>query len=420
MKEKIRSFFFILGVLFPIVCQAMVAPGPNSLVFKSSSVLNSLPSKDVQSVYQDRDGYIWISTRNGLFQYDGYSITTYKSNLYCPDLLTNNNIYCVAEDAQHRLWIGTYSGLNVLDKQTGQIRKIDDPEINGIGISQILVTSDNRILFATEGGLLEYLEDSNRFLAFNQDNTDGVFPKTTVKSLFEDDRGDIWIGTWSQGLFRYEKRTGKYRKYPQMNSGNSAHVVFQDSHKNIWVGTWGAGLHLLHDAYNPEKTTWTTFTHDENRSGTISDNLIYAISEDLNTNSLWVGTRSGLSILPMRNVETSRFYFENCYSGESENSITSSEVASLLRDRQGIMWIGMIVAVSIWRILVKQSSTLIVYLKQNGYSKVILSVVFCWMMKGNFGWESALMALVWKIAGPGNLLIMVKCPTSAHIEGFLQ
>lgn len=92
--------------------------------------------------------------RNGLFQYDGYSITTYKSNLYCPDLLTNNNIYCVAEDAQHRLWIGTYSGLNVLDKQTGQIRKIDDPEINGIGISQILVTSDNRILFVTEGDCL--------------------------------------------------------------------------------------------------------------------------------------------------------------------------------------------------------------------------------------------------------------------------
>ena len=342
MKEKIRSFFFILGVLFPIVCQAMVATGPNSLVFKSSSVLNSLPSKDVQSVYQDRDGYIWISTRNGLFQYDGYSITTYKSNLYCPDLLTNNNIYCVAEDAQHRLWIGTYSGLNVLDKQTGQIRKIDDPEINGIGISQILVTSDNRILFATEGGLLEYLEDSKRFLAFNQDNTDGVFPKTTVKSLFEDDRGDIWIGTWSQGLFRYEKRTGKYRKYPQMNSGNSAHVVFQDSHKNIWVGTWGAGLHLLHDAYNPEKTTWTTFTHDENRSGTISDNLIYAISEDLNTNSLWVGTRSGLSILSLRDMEMLHWSFENCYSGESENSITSSEVASLLRDRQGIMWVGMI------------------------------------------------------------------------------
>ena len=69
---------FCFGIFFPLVCQAIATPKPNTLVFKSSSILNSLPSKDVQSVYQDRDGYIWISTRNGLFQYDGYSLTTYK------------------------------------------------------------------------------------------------------------------------------------------------------------------------------------------------------------------------------------------------------------------------------------------------------------------------------------------------------
>ena len=79
MKEKIWSFVFCFGIFFPLVCQAIATPKPNTLVFKSSSILNSLPSKDVQSVYQDRDGYIWISTRNGLFQYDGYSLTTYKS-----------------------------------------------------------------------------------------------------------------------------------------------------------------------------------------------------------------------------------------------------------------------------------------------------------------------------------------------------
>ena len=90
MKEKIWSFVFCFGIFFPLVCQAIATPKPNTLVFKSSSILNSLPSKDVQSVYQDRDGYIWISTRNGLFQYDGYSLTTYKSNLFRTDLLTNN------------------------------------------------------------------------------------------------------------------------------------------------------------------------------------------------------------------------------------------------------------------------------------------------------------------------------------------
>ena len=342
MKDKIWSFIFCFGIFFPLMCQAVIMPQYNSLAFRSSSILNTLSSKDVQSVYQDRDGYIWISTRNGLFQYDGYSITTYKSNLYCPDLLSSNNIFCVAEDSCHRLWIGTYSGLNVLDKRTGEVRKIENAELSSTGISQILVTSDQRILFATEAGLFEYQENDDTFLLYDASNTGGVFPRNTVKSLFEDDRGDIWIGTWNSGLYRHEKKTGKYWKYPRMNSGNSAHVVFQDSYKNIWVGTWGAGLHLLHNAYDPERTTWTTFTHNEKQPYTISDNLIYAISEDVNTHSLWVGTRSGLSILPLQNGPISFSGFENCYSGESENTITSSEVASLLRDRQGIMWVGMI------------------------------------------------------------------------------
>lgn len=342
MKYRIWSFIFCFGIFFPLMCQAVIMPQHNSLAFRSSSILNTLSSKDVQSVYQDRDGYIWISTRNGLFQYDGYSITTYKSNLYCPDLLSSNNIFCVAEDSCHRLWIGTYSGLNVLDKRTGEVRKIENAELSSTGISQILVTSDQRILFATEAGLFEYQENDDTFLVYDASNTGGVFPRNTVKSLFEDDRGDIWIGTWNSGLYRYEKKTGKYWKYPRMNFGNSAHVVFQDSYKNIWVGTWGAGLHLLHNAYDPERTTWTTFTHNEKQPYTISDNLIYAISEDVNTHSLWVGTRSGLSILPLQNGPISFSGFENCYSGESENTITSSEVASLLRDRQGIMWVGMI------------------------------------------------------------------------------
>lgn len=342
MKKKVWSFFLCFGVLLPVVCQAMMTPGHDSFVFKSSSILNNLPSKDVQSVYQDRDGYIWISTRNGLFQYDGYSLITYKSNIFHPDLLSSNNIFCVAEDTQHRLWIGTYNGLNVLDKRTGEIRKIGSDKIGTRGVSQILVTSDARILFATEQGLYEYKDSDDSFLLLDEDATGGVLTRTSVKTLCEDDRGDIWIGTWNYGLYRYERKTGKYLQYPKMNAGNSAHVVFQDSRKNIWVGTWGAGLNLLHDAYEPEKTTWIAFVHDEKKPGTISENLIYAISEDMNTHSLWVGTRSGLSMLSLKEPANSHSVFENCYSGESENSITSSEVASLLCDRQGLMWVGMI------------------------------------------------------------------------------
>ena len=79
-----------------------------------------------------------------------------------------------------RLWIGTYSGLNVLDKRTGEVRKIENAELSSTGISQILVTSDQRILFATEIGLYEYKEIDNSFLAYDTSNTGGGFPRATI------------------------------------------------------------------------------------------------------------------------------------------------------------------------------------------------------------------------------------------------
>lgn len=342
MKTKIQSFIFGLLWLFSFsLCLAHETPA-YSLAFKSLSILDALPSKDVQSVYQDRDGYIWISTRNGLFQFDGYSLTTYKSNLFGPDLLTNNNVFCVAEDTKHRLWIGTYSGLNVLDKKTGVIRKINNPQMNGNGVPQILITSEGRVLFATDWGMYEYQEDEDDFICHGGENTGNVLPMTTIKSLFEDDRGDIWIGTWNSGLYRYESKTGNYFRYPRLNEQDSAHCIFQDSRKNIWIGTWRGGLVWLKDAYQPDRTTWVTFRHDEKKRSGISDDIIYALCEDTNTHSLWIGTRKGLSVLPLTDNYTGTETFCNYYPSESDNSIASDEVASLVRDRQGLMWIGMI------------------------------------------------------------------------------
>lgn len=307
-----------------------------------ASVLNGLSNKDVQSVYQDRDGYIWISTRNGLFQYDGYSIVSYKSNYAHPDLLTSNNILCVAEDTNHRLWIGTYGGLNVLDKQTGIIRKINHPEMNGNSIPKILVTRKGRIFFATDWGLYEYQEETDDFLVYDWERTGKVLPKTTIKALCEDDRGDIWIGTWDWGLFRYETSTGKFVRYPRLNARNSAHVIFQDSRKNMWIGSWHGGLTLLQNAWQMDKLTWVTYRNDGADASSISDNIIYALSEDVNSGALWIGTRKGLSVLPPSDRYTGKESFENYYPDDSESAIASDEVTSVVCDRQGLMWLGMI------------------------------------------------------------------------------
>ena len=75
MKERFGELF-VCFILFPLICQATITPASGLLRFTSPSVLDNLSSKDVQSLYQDSDGYIWISTRNGLFQYDGYSMAS--------------------------------------------------------------------------------------------------------------------------------------------------------------------------------------------------------------------------------------------------------------------------------------------------------------------------------------------------------
>ena len=63
-----------------------------NLKFKQLSAPYFLPTNEVQKVYQDKDGFIWFATRNGLCQYNGYETTLYKSNLYSPDLLTTNSL----------------------------------------------------------------------------------------------------------------------------------------------------------------------------------------------------------------------------------------------------------------------------------------------------------------------------------------
>lgn len=85
--------------------------------FKKLPAFNNLLTDEIRKVYQDKDGFIWLASYYGFYQYDGYETTLYKSNLYAPGLLTNNNILCLVDDYKHNLWIGTQEGLNILNKK---------------------------------------------------------------------------------------------------------------------------------------------------------------------------------------------------------------------------------------------------------------------------------------------------------------
>ena len=330
--------FFISFMLFNFTLLSATEEVIYNLKFKQLSAPHSLPTNEVQKVYQDRDGVIWFATRNGLCQYNGYETTLYKSNLYSPDLLTTNSITCLVDDNNNNLWIGTSEGLNVMDKRTGEIKKYKAPSISNNVVSALCVTRDNTLWVGTDNGLCRYVPEKDTFVVCGDEFGDGRLRYVTIKSLLEDSDGDLWIGTWAQGLFRYSPSTDKVVVYPKINEQYSSHVIYEDSNKDIWVGSWGYGLFKLRNPKDMENVSYQSFLHENGDDSSLSDNIVYDIAEDINTHTLWVGTRSGLSIL--RLDESSSFI--NYKSGKSDYRIPSDEVNSIMRDSQKNMWIGAI------------------------------------------------------------------------------
>jgi len=340
MKKTHQLFLYLL--LFGLV--GLVRTGSakklsiDQLKFSELSSTNHLPSKDVQMVFQDRNGFIWFSTRFGLCQYDGYELKVYKSDYKSPDLLTSNNIQCLAEDARNHIYIGTQNGFNILDKTTGTVKKVMIPVIDNNYISSILVTKKGVVWIGTDSGLCRYDPLTGKIVVYSNNETNNVLTTTSIKSLIEDSDGDIWIGTWSKGLYRYSPKTNQFYAYPKFNDRNSAFYVFEDSRKNIWVGTWSEGLFLLKHPKNMKEVSWTCYKNQAGNPESLADNVIYCITEDPQAHVLCIGTRGGFSLMDLNTPGK----FTTFFPGSKAHFFPANEVNSVLYDRTGSMWIGTI------------------------------------------------------------------------------
>ena len=305
------------------------------LKFKQLSTINGLPTNEVRRLYQDKDGYIWIATTSGLCLYDAYQVKIYKSNLYSPNLFSNNNIRCVSEDNDHNLWIGTNNGVNILNKRTGAIRQILDNRFHNSVVNTIKTTRSGVTFIGTDRELFRYdAHLDSCVICVSETDKDLNSRLYNVQHLYEDSQDQLWIAT-SYGLIRYDVARNKYHLY----SLPSAHFVFEDSKHRIWVGTYGSGLYLMENPYQPSEVVWHSFSHRSGDANSLGDNVVYAMEEDLNTKTLWVGTRSGLSILDYKPSGTQ---FINYQPGRNSSFFSFNEVNAIIRDNQGIMWLGML------------------------------------------------------------------------------
>lgn len=333
MKKK----YFYLSLLLLFLCILSVDSHATNMRKYTSNLKfipissSILPTNEVRILYQDSDGYIWLPTYNGLVRYDGYSVVNYGLN-DGTNLPFNCYLNVVTEDQDGDLWIAAEKGVFKLHKLTGVIERIGSEKLESLNAADIFCARNGDIWVGGDRGL------------FSKRKAEDVFERIDlssrrlggVSSIMEDTQGDIWIAACESGLYRYDAGRNKFYTYldPVLYFSN---VVYQDDKQQIWVGTWDRGLVKLKTPYTTGRMQYDRFHRVEGEENSLFDNIVYAIEQD-ESHRIWVGTRSGLSIM---HDENDFYSFENYLPGSEIGELPYNEVSSIQRTHDNQMWISM-------------------------------------------------------------------------------
>jgi ligand-binding sensor domain-containing protein/signal transduction histidine kinase len=243
--------------------------------FTSFTTAEGLPDNNIGSLAEARDGTIWIATAAGLARYLNTSISSFPLTVESAD-----NIQAVFQDRSGVLWIGTTDGVICL-KEDRIITTKATQDLAGHSVSAVVQDKSGRIWFGTNNGLQSY--DGEYVVTYTTKNG---LPDNRINYLSADKAGSVWIGT-SNGLVRLRLDNQPNFSVAEGLSSNLILSVFEDREGSLWVGTESGGLILLRDK---KFTTLTT------RNGLASD-LVKAIYQD-KSGAIWIGTNGGgLSVL---------------------------------------------------------------------------------------------------------------------------
>ena len=313
------------------------------LRFERISTEQGLSQFSVRCILQDRQGFMWFGTQDGLNKYDGYTFTVFTHDPDDPESLSDTNIVSLFEDSDGMLWVGTLGGgLNRFDprQETCERFKHDDEDPGSLsdnGVLAIHQDSAGTLWVGTTRGLNRFEPSSATFAHYRADHRDpSGLSHDQVLEIVEDSSGSLWIGT-REGLDRYDPVSEGFVHYrkgddPSKLSDDHIRAVVEDSNGMLWVGTARGGLNRL----DPQTGIFKRFRHDDYDPTSLGYDAIETLFED-STGVLWVGTwGGGLSRYDPR-TET----FEHIRHDQGDStSLGDDDVASIYEDSSGLLWFG--------------------------------------------------------------------------------
>lgn len=333
MKGKTISFLLIL-----LLSYSNFAYSINNLLtkqdFKRLSVFDGLVSNEVTCVLQDSEGFVWFGTKNGLSRYDGYQFQNYKSNYSNPYFFSGNHILALAEDHKDQLWIGTTTGLNILDLKTKQTHQLEHLGLKEGNITSIVFSNDNIAFISADEGLFRY--DGKSLTLIKADKNKKNIAGPYVKSLFIDSKDILWIAAWNDGYSVYDIEKDVFTDYPYLKNKKNIHVscFFEDKDNNIWISTWDkAGVIKISNPHIPEESKIEEFIPIRKKTG-LKPPVVFDIEQDSKYGYIWLATANGLQIITPDEVLV--------YNKSNTSEILVDEIYTLFKDRTGVLWFSMI------------------------------------------------------------------------------
>lgn len=343
-----------------------------SYYFTHYQVENGLSNNAVICSLQDRNGFLWFGTKDGLNRFDGYSFKIFRNEAGDSNTVGSNYIYSLHEDKAGVLWVGCDRGLfsydattesfrkvpgapltEVLDIQgddnggiwfnsrlilyyyhpaTKKLRKFDQP--GHLNVSSICAISNGERWLATSDGTVhKLLPDGPLTEGYDVFDHSGPSVINWIEKISDAGNGNILVGTSKQGAKLLNTKTGIYKDILNHTADEPEIFVrdfIQASENEFWIAT-EAGIFI----YNNLNGTYVQLKKSYNNPYSISDNAVYTFCRD-KEGGIWAGTYfGGVNYYPKAYTS-----FKKIFPQSGSNSISGNAVREIVSDNEGNLWIG--------------------------------------------------------------------------------